>query len=39
MGASLEAGTDDRRDHDPEAVMRYMGSPLVDLERLRAGTP
>ncbi|HWI12697.1 MAG TPA: FAD binding domain-containing protein [Burkholderiales bacterium] len=38
MGASLEAGTADGRDHDPEAVMRYMGSPLVDLERLRAGT-
>jgi 2-polyprenyl-6-methoxyphenol hydroxylase-like FAD-dependent oxidoreductase len=24
---------------DAEAVMRHMGSPLVDLDRLRAGEP
>ena len=39
MGASLEGGAQAKREHDPEAVMRYMGSPLVDLDRLRAGMP
>ena len=41
MGACIRAGAPGRAvpEHEPEAVMRYMGSPLVDLERLRAGMP
>ncbi len=38
MGAPLEPGNIHRA-QDPESVMRHMGSPLVDLERLRAGPP
>lgn len=41
MGACLEASARPAGSapiaHDAETVMRYMGSPLVDLDRLRAG--
>ena len=36
MGAPITAAPHAAA-QDPEAVMRHMGSPLVDLERLRAG--